>query len=93
MENQEEIWKTIEGFESYQVSNFGRVKSFKLDKERILKPNIDHDNYYVVTLYKNKTRRLMKVHQLVAIAFLNHKPCGMKLVVNQKDFNKLNNHV
>ena len=47
MENQEEIWKTIEGFEGYQISNLGRVKSiskkvmsgvgFRITKERILK--------------------------------------------------------
>ena len=29
MEQQKEIWKDIAGFENYQVSNFGRVKSKK----------------------------------------------------------------
>jgi len=31
-----EIWKMIEEFEDYYVSNFGRVKSFKHGKEKIL---------------------------------------------------------
>lgn len=88
----EEIWKPIEGFEDYQVSNFGRVKSFKLNREKILKHGIS-SNYYVVGLCNNSKVITKQVHQLVAIAFLNHKPDGYKLVVNHKDFNKLNNHV
>lgn len=27
-----EIWKTIKGYSDYQISNCGRVKSFKYDK-------------------------------------------------------------
>ena len=34
---------------------------------------------------------MKKVHQLVAESFLNHKRCGMKLVVNHIDFDKTNN--
>ena len=92
-----EVWKTIEGYEGiYEVSNLGRVKSFikyKGTKERILNQNIGTTGYYYVGLFCNKIRKIKKVHQLVAIAFLNHKPCGFKLVVNHKDFNKLNNRV
>jgi hypothetical protein len=34
-----EIWKAVVGYEGlYEVSNLGRVKSFKLEVERILKP-------------------------------------------------------
>lgn len=88
----DEIWKTIEGFEDYQVSNFGRVKSLKRNKEKILKNNLNSRGYFTVNLYKDSSN-IKSVHQLVAIAFLNHKPCGFKLVVNHKDFNRLNNHV
>jgi hypothetical protein len=89
----EEIWKTIEGFEDYEVSNFGRVKSFKLGKEKILKPSVNNHGYCLVFLFKDKKRSTKKIHQLVSIAFLNHTPCGFKLVVNHKDFNRENNHV
>jgi len=35
-----EIWKIIKDFPDYMVSNFGRVKSFKIYKEgKILKQN------------------------------------------------------
>lgn len=32
-----EIWKIIEGFENYQISNLGRVKSLWFGKEKILR--------------------------------------------------------
>lgn len=89
----EEVWKTIEGFEDYKVSNLGRVKSLKRDKEIILKQAIDSRGYYIVSLCKHSKTPSKSIHQLVAIAFLNHKPCGYKLVVNHKDFNRLNNYI
>jgi hypothetical protein len=87
-----EQWKTIEGYEDYQVSDLGNVKSFKRGKERILKPSITR-GYLHICIFKNGKQKNKTVHQLVAEAFLNHKPCGLKLVVNHKDFNKQNNHV
>jgi len=92
----EEIWKDIDGFENYQVSNLGRVKSIGNSfsrKEKILKDRIYKPGYNTVILYKNKKQKSFLVHQLVAVAFLDHKICGHKLVVNHKDFNKLNNNV
>ncbi len=101
---QQEIWKDIPDYEGYyQVSNFGNVKSlsrtiFKMgkfpfiSKEKILKPRVN-TGYKVFNLCKNGHEKTRKVHQLVAMAFLNHVPCGYKLVVNHKDFNKLNNNI
>lgn len=88
-----EIFKKIEGYEDYQVSNLGNIKSFNFGKEKILKPQLHIKGYYQILFYKNKKAKMFKIHQLVAIAFLNHKPSGMDLVVNHKDFNKLNNNV
>jgi len=93
----EEIWKSIKGYESlYEVSNLGSIKSLgnsKLRKEKILKYSTDSNGYLKVDLYINGIGKTKKVHKLAAIAFLNHIPCGMKLVVNHKDFNKQNNYV
>ena len=53
----EEIWKDIDGFENYQVSNLGRVKSIGNSfsrKEKILKDRIYKPGYNTVILYKNK---------------------------------------
>lgn len=89
----EEIFKQIEGFEDYQISNLGRVKSFKKGREKILKNHTYKDHYPSVSLYKNNKLISKKVHQLVAIAFLNHKPCGFKLVINHKNNIRTDNRV
>jgi hypothetical protein len=77
-----EIWKKVEGFEDYKVSNLGRVKSLKFGKEKILKTLKNKRGYIVVNFRCNNKTKLFKVHQLVAMAFLGHKPCGMKLVID-----------
>ena len=87
-----EEYRNIKGYEDYQVSNLGNVKSFWFGNQRILKASKNH-YYLAVTLRKEGKRKTFKVHQLVAMAFLNHEPCGMKLVVNHIDFNKTNNNV
>jgi len=88
-----EIWKEVKNYEGYFISNLGCVKSFKRGKEKILKPAIDGSGYFTVTFYYNKTKITKKIHQLVAIAFLNHSNCKYKLVVNHKNFNKLDNRL
>ena len=88
----EEIWKDKKDYEEhYQVSNWGRVKSIKFGKERILKPQKDKDGYLQVTLCKNNNQCQFKVHRLVAEVFLPN-PNNYK-EVNHKDENKTNNVV
>jgi hypothetical protein len=96
MENKIEIWKDIPEYEGrYQISNLGRVKSLKWNKERILKPSKNKNDYLSVVLcfYGDYSRTSMLVHQLVAIAFLNHIPCGHKLVVNHINFDRKDNRL
>ena len=89
----EEIWRDIEGYEGcYQVSNIGRVKSFKRWAEgRILKPQRDVDSYFYVGLKGSERRNFKKVHRLVASAFISNPES--KPQVNHKDGNKTNNIV
>ena len=99
-----EIWKDIPNYEGmYQVSNLGRVKSLSrwkiagkssyFTKEKIIKNNLTIQGYYQVALCKNSVYWKPKVHQLVAICFLNHTPCGMKMVVDHINDNPLDNRV
>jgi uncharacterized protein (DUF3820 family) len=86
MEN--EIWKPIPNYEDYQVSNFGRVKSLKNGKERMLACGTN--NGYKRTILNGKH---YYVHQLVAMAFLDHVPNKMALVVDHVNGDITNNNV
>lgn len=91
-----EIFKDVMKYESmYQVSNLGRVRSMKRKgvlNDRILKQGKDANGYFLVNLSKDGIQKSFKVHQLVAVAFLNHVPDGYKsLIVDHIDNNKLNN--
>lgn len=89
----EEIWKDITGYEGlYQISNFGRVKSFSKfspPSGRILKTNVSRGYVWVRLFDINKKSKNHMVHRLVAFAFVNN-PNNFK-EVNHKDENKLNN--
>ena len=89
-----EKWRDIICYEGlYQVSSMGRVKSFHSGNEYMLKQNTDSRGYSRVSLCKDGNKKDGYIHQLVAVAFLNHTPCGYVIVVNHKDFNKLNNDI
>lgn len=90
-------WKDIVGYEiEYQINQFGEIRTLKdspkLKKYDVLKPQISKRNGYVYQmLYKNGKEKLLRVHRLVAMAFLpnpNNLP-----QVNHKDGNKQNNSV
>ena len=88
-----EEFRCIKGYANYQVSNLGIVRSLKFNKEKILKQGVNRHGYKVVVFSENNNQKMFSVHQLVAIAFLNHNPCGFKLVVNHINFNKTDNRV
>lgn len=100
-----EIWKDIPDYEGiYQVSNLGNIKSLsrtikhskegdKVIKEKHLKQTINKLGYYYVGLCKKDTRKFYKTHQLVAMAFLNHRPCGMELVIDHINDIKTDNRL
>ena len=75
-----EIWKPVVGYEGmYEVSSYGRVKSFKpRSNGKILKGKIDKGGYLLVILCKDKKQTTYKVHRLVAEHFIpnpQNKPC------------------
>lgn len=89
-----EIWKTIEKYPDYMVSNFGRVKrkgNANLRKEKILKTSKNSGGYLKVVLSKKGHTKTFFVHRLVALSFLpnpNNYP-----QINHKDENKENNRI
>ena len=95
---EKEIFKDIPEYEGiYQVSNLGNVKSLnycRTGKQRVLKGHIKTGGYYGVSLCKNSKKETRRIHQLVAVVFLNYKFCDFpNKVVDHIDSNKLNNHL
>lgn len=95
-----EIWKSLEGYENFEVSNFGRIKSlarvvinsgtylgFYNKKEKILKPYIGKNGYYRITINK----KTILLHMLIAQTFIPNPE--NKSQVNHINGNKLNNNL
>lgn len=96
----DEIWKDIyDG--NYSVSNLGRLKRNKCDRAnnkryegRLLKFNISKKAQYAyprARLSIDGKKFNVRLHSLVAEAFLGPKPHGLD--VNHKDGNKLNSKI
>ena len=90
-----EVWKDIPEFEGiYQVSNLGYVRSLRFNKIKILSNSITSSNnrkMYTVSFWVDGKGKTYYIHKLLAIAFLNHKPCGYKLIIDHIDNDSLNN--
>lgn len=101
----QEIWKKVQGYPCYEVSNKGRVRSKSKTimsirhgnpcevryKGRILKPGKTKAGYMLVVLYHSiKPKQSFFVHRLVASAFIGKSPKGKHDVMHLDD-NKRNN--
>ncbi len=91
MNLENETWKTIKEYPDYQVSNFGKIKSLKFGKKRILKLNKDNTKYFCINLYKNGKRKYIRTYILVYETFYNDK-LKLNECVHHKDENKENNY-
>lgn len=68
-----EIWKSIEGYSNYMISNLGNVKSLNYKggkREKILKLYINNSGYALVNLTKNGKQKTYLVHRLLAQTFI-----------------------
>ncbi|WP_461206908.1 NUMOD4 domain-containing protein [Clostridium sp. DL1XJH146] len=97
-----ETWKDIEGYKGfYQVSNLGNIRSLDRRiiysdgrvfnyKGKILRKTLNR-GYEYVKISKNSIVKTLKVHRLVALAFIPN-PLNLEQV-NHKDEIKTNNGV
>lgn len=65
-----EIWKTINNYPDYQISNKGYVKSFKNKTPIILKTSLNQKGYKQLVLRNENGDKTFRVHRLVAEAFV-----------------------
>ncbi len=91
-----EIWKPIPGFDGYEVSDLGRVRSYRIrgshklsNTPHVLKSGI-YNGYHAVNLGKGQLKR---VHCLVLLTFIGPRPEGIKALHedDNKDNNRLDN--
>lgn len=88
MEN--EIWKTIEGYENYQISNLGNGRSLdrtdtrnRFKKGVLLKGLMGTNGYLSFNLYKNSrgNQRKLEIHKLVSMYFVEgYQDRGDKII-------------
>lgn len=101
----QEEWKNIIGYNGYQVSNLGRVRTFNKTtytekcgerkwKNRILKfKSKNGKTGYRVDLWKNGKPKTFLVARLVAFTFYNKNINDSSLTVNHLDGNRFNNNL
>jgi len=87
-----EEWKDIKDYEGlYQISNLGRVKSLRYNKERILKPGVNSQGYHIVVLFINGIPKQFYIHRLVYQEFIGELIAG--LVIDHLDNSPSNNNI
>lgn len=90
----QEIWRDISGYENYQVSNLGNVRSLNYNhtgKMKLMKTVLVKGYYKVKLFDSNRVPKLKSVHRLVYEAFNGKIPDG--LVINHKDEVTINNRL
>lgn len=105
MENLNEEWKPIKGYENlYEISNYGRVRSLdrfvnckkngkQLKRSKIIKPFKTKNGYYQVGLWKNNTKLNHYISIIVYSHFVGPIPEGMQVnhINEDKSDNRLSN--
>jgi len=83
----------IPGFPGYKITEEGDVWSFKGKKPLKIKLLVNKRGYLFCNLSVNGKHTKSKVHQLMAITFLGHKPCGHQFVVDHINNNSTDNRL
>ena len=87
-ENNEKLYLINKDSDIVKINTWNFFLKNKKLNYKIIKKRINYYGYYVVSISKE-----FRVHQLIAITYLNHIQQNHRLVVDHIDGNKLNNHV
>ena len=85
-----EIWKQVEAFPNYIISNTGVLKNTKTKK--VIKPHLSNTGYYVCSMSNNGKISSANIHTLVAKAFVDNQNPTLYTEVHHLDGDKLNNN-
>jgi len=91
---EKEIWKDIDWYKWYQISNNGLIRSINYrntGKVKILTPTYNSQWYEIRSLYRYGVRKSFLVHRLVGMLFISNP--DKKPQINHKDWNPKNNRV
>ena len=93
VETDTEIWKTVVGYQDYEVSNYGRIRSNKYGKIRIIKTPKNKYGYPRVNFCNDGKIHCKAVHRIVLETFIGECPSGMECSHLDGDMsnNKLSN--
>lgn len=89
---EDEIWKTIEEFPNYKVSNYGNILSTNYRNtgvEKQMNININND-YPQINFINGNVKKSIKIHRLVALYFVDN--INNYKIVNHIDGDKTNNY-
>lgn len=94
-----EVWRQIDGYLYYEVSNFGNIRSWKgrgqhgrkLSEPKPKKTFVGSDGYPFVKLQQNGKRTNYRVHRVVLEAFVGKRP--KKMQARHLDGNRSNNNI
>jgi hypothetical protein len=81
------MWKKINDFPNYEISDIGKIKNIKTGK--CLSPKKSRTGYLRVTLCNDGFQKTFSIHRLVAIAFIQNPE--RKPTVNHKNEKKDDN--
>ena len=82
-------WRIIKDFPKYRVSDHGDIENITTGKR--LKPALKRDGYHSITLFKEGKRHYLRVHRVVAEAFLDND--NSLPVVNHRNGIKTDNRL
>ncbi|HYX07470.1 MAG TPA: NUMOD4 domain-containing protein [Bacteroidales bacterium] len=93
-----EEWKLLDIFdldedERYAISNYGRIRSYKNNKEGVIIKGSLLKGYKILNVkLKNKKRTTKYIHKMVAELFIPKDNPYQEFVIHV-DYNKSNNHI
>jgi hypothetical protein len=91
--DEDSMWYEVPGFPWTEVTKTGRVRSKRRYAYPVeIKYHVNEDGYFETKAFNsNNVQKLVRVHTLIALAFLSPKP-SLKHQVSHEDGNKQNNH-